>query len=311
MTNLRIQAARPNDLPALEQWLSRHENRLQPDRKPHLKNLLADGCLLLARSASANAGRLAGLVGVDLRNAQIALLASERTAAIPRLLDAAERLAVSFGMLELRLRIDPSRRRNLPLPGTWLEPGEPGVRQRKLSRRLTGFARQVHAINSNLGIPTHYGCRHRLRLQAEPAELASIGQDVFDREQFMTPVAASALLAMLRLAASAGIEIQPVSAFRSVDYQATLLQNKLDRGQDMADILRFSAAPGFSEHHSGRAVDLTTPGCKPLEEEFADSAAFAWLKRHAAGCGFRMSYPRNNRHSVAYEPWHWYYTGRG
>ena len=73
----------------------------------------------------------------------------------------------------------------------------------------------------------------------------------------------------------------------------------------MEEILKVSAAPGYSEHHSGRVVDLTTPGYAPLEEEFEDSAAFAWLCRSAAEHGFYLSYPRGNPHGIAYEPWHW------
>jgi D-alanyl-D-alanine carboxypeptidase len=310
MSTPRLQTASHKDLPTVRQWLAANGNRTLSVSKPKLKSLQADGCLLLARSPSPPSNSLAGLVGLDLDSARISLLAYGRPATLPPLLVAVERLAVSFGLLELQLHINPYWRRLSPLPKQWLPLAEVGLWQRNLSRRLTRAARQALQMNASLGVPANYGCRHRLRLQAEPAELASIGQDVFDREQFMTPKAASALLGMIRRAAIEGIVIEAVSAFRSVDYQCTLLQNKLDKGQSRADILRVSAAPGYSEHHSGRAVDLTTPGFKPLEEEFAGSAAFTWLSRHAVDFGFRMSYPRNNRHGVAYEPWHWYYTGQ-
>ena len=46
-----------------------------------------------------------------------------------------------------------------------------------------------------------------------------------------------------------------------------------------------------------------------LEEEFERSDAFAWLTRRAGEFGFRMSYPRDNPHGVAYEPWHWAWWG--
>ncbi len=77
----------------------------------------------------------------------------------------------------------------------------------------------------------------------------------------------------------------------------------------MREILSVSAAPGYSEHHTGRAVDLTTPGTRPLEEDFEATPAFEWLTGTAEDFGFRMSYPRNNRHGIAYEPWHWMWTG--
>ncbi|MHB8448721.1 MAG: D-alanyl-D-alanine carboxypeptidase family protein, partial [Rudaea sp.] len=83
------------------------------------------------------------------------------------------------------------------------------------------------------------------------------------------------------------------------------LRRKLERGQSMEQILRVSAAPGYSEHHSGRALDITASGFRALEEEFENSPAFAWLKKNSRRFGFHLSYPRRNRHGIAYEPWHY------
>jgi D-alanyl-D-alanine carboxypeptidase len=71
------------------------------------------------------------------------------------------------------------------------------------------------------------------------------------------------------------------------------------------DILAVNTAPGFSEHHSGRALDLSTPGEAAAEESFESTSAFAWLCAHAARFGFVLSYPRDNPHGIVYEPWHW------
>ncbi len=106
-------------------------------------------------------------------------------------------------------------------------------------------------------------------------------------------------------AALGQIELQLVSAFRSIEYQVGIIERKLARGQDMAQILAVSAAPGYSEHHTGRAIDLTTPGFAALEEEFEQSPAFRWLVKNATEFGFSLSFPRGNRHGITYEPWHW------
>ena len=87
------------------------------------------------------------------------------------------------------------------------------------------------------------------------------------------------------------------------------MRKKLEQGQAIDAILQVSAAPGFSEHHSGRAVDVTTPGYPVLEEVFEESEAFAWLREHAGRFGFLLSFPRDNPHGVAYEPWHWAWWG--
>ena len=75
------------------------------------------------------------------------------------------------------------------------------------------------------------------------------------------------------------------------------------------DILRVNTAPGYSEHHTGRAVDIATPGSRPLTEEFEDTDAFRWLTARAVEFGFSMTYPRDNPWGIAYEPWHWAWWG--
>jgi D-alanyl-D-alanine carboxypeptidase len=156
-----------------------------------------------------------------------------------------------------------------------------------------------------LGVPRDYGPARSLRRVREPARLAPIGRDTQGREQYLAPRAARAWLRMREAAVHAGIELEIVSAFRGIEYQLGIIRRKLERGQAMDEILRVSAAPGYSEHHSGRALDLTTPGYAALEEEFEHSPAFAWLRRNAKLYKFALSYPRSNRHGIAYEPWHW------
>jgi D-alanyl-D-alanine carboxypeptidase len=156
-----------------------------------------------------------------------------------------------------------------------------------------------------LGVPRDYGRIRKLRMQREPAQLVPIGQDIHGRTQWLQPRAARALACLREAAAGKGVELQIVSAFRSIEYQLGIVERKLARGLSMDEILRVSAAPGYSEHHSGRCVDFTAPGMAPLEEEFERSPAFRWLQRNAARHGFTLSYPRGNVHGIAYEPWHW------
>lgn len=161
------------------------------------------------------------------------------------------------------------------------------------------------AAARELGVPPHYGRERHLRPQREPARLVCIGPDLQQRPTWLRPRAAAAFQRMRRSAARAGIELQVASAWRSFGYQLGILCGKRERGLAMEAILAVSAAPGYSEHHSGRALDLATPGYAVLEEDFERSPAFAWLQRHAQRHGFSLSYPRGNRHGIAYEPWHW------
>jgi D-alanyl-D-alanine carboxypeptidase len=67
------------------------------------------------------------------------------------------------------------------------------------------------------------------------------------------------------------------------------------------------APPGYSEHHTGYAVDLVD-GYVPnadINGNFAETKAFQWLTQRAKEFGYELSFPENNLQSVKYEPWHW------
>ncbi len=165
---------------------------------------------------------------------------------------------------------------------------------------------QIHEL---LGIPADYGLTCGMPRQPECVELVDVGNDAFGRPARLQAATATAWQRLQVAALTDGVELQLVSAFRSVDYQRQLIQRKLERGIGIESILQVNAAPGFSEHHSGRALDIGCPGYAHLEEEFEQSPAFAWLQRRGGEFGFRMSFPRNNSIGVLYEPWHWYYEG--
>ena len=139
----------------------------------------------------------------------------------------------------------------------------------------------------------------------EPSTLAYAGRDRYRRPLWLADGAMQAYRRLVAAAAAEGIRIEAISGFRSHAYQHGIFRRKLARGKPLEQILRENAAPGFSEHHSGRAIDFGTPGEPPAEESFENTAAFAWLQRHARTFGFQMSYPRDNPHGILYEPWHW------
>jgi D-alanyl-D-alanine carboxypeptidase len=156
-----------------------------------------------------------------------------------------------------------------------------------------------------LGISPTYGADRGLPLCIEPPEVVLIGLDIFGRARHLAPEAATQWGAMREAAQGEGIELLLVSAFRSVDYQRSIFDRKLAQGIPIDEILRINAAPGYSEHHTGRAVDLATRGCPPLTEAFDTTDAFAWLTANASRFGFEMTYPRNNPYGIVYEPWIW------
>lgn len=160
-------------------------------------------------------------------------------------------------------------------------------------------------LHKELGIPDDYGSDGVKPVFEEPADLVDVGPNLVGRMQRLTPETAASWQEMQAAARDAGVALLIVSGFRSIAYQASLIRNKINAGQELSDILSVNAAPGFSEHHTGRAIDIATPGSRPLTEEFESSEAFVWLEKNASQYGFRMSYPRENRQGFVYEPWHW------
>lgn len=114
---------------------------------------------------------------------------------------------------------------------------------------------------------------------------------------------------MREAAASAGLVLVPISGFRTIERQTAIIEAKLSKGQLIEDILRTVAAPGFSEHHTGNAIDIVVPDKPTLTEDFVETSAFAWLSTHAKAHGFRLTYPRDNAFGIAFEPWHWFFIG--
>jgi len=166
-------------------------------------------------------------------------------------------------------------------------------------------AQDLPALLAGLGITPALLAGRALQVHEEAQELVLAERNAAGREFLLMPAAAAAWQAMQAAARADGLALILLSAFRSVTRQTEIIRAKLAAGRSIAEILEASAPPGFSEHHSGRAVDIGTPDHPELEIDFERTPAFAWLGRHAGRFGFQLSYPRDNAAGFVYEPWHW------
>jgi zinc D-Ala-D-Ala carboxypeptidase len=164
--------------------------------------------------------------------------------------------------------------------------------------------------------PANKNGQHFSYGEASPNRLVAIGQ-YYDRPESMVQEAADAFFAMKDAAANAGISLGPISGFRGVAAQETLFENQIRRKGSLEEALRWSAPPGFSEHHTGFTLDIRdlstadSNATTDLKVEFADTEAFAWLQQNACSFQFELSFPENNRQGVGFEPWHWRFVGTG
>ncbi len=174
----------------------------------------------------------------------------------------------------------------------------------------SAYRHRVSTALAALGIPEDWPLQRQLPLILEARRLTPVGLGTDGRDKLLSHGAARAWRLLHAQATTDDIDLQLVSAFRSIDFQAALIRAKLERGMTLDEALRINAPPGYSEHHSGQAVDIGTTDCAALDEAFEQTAAFAWLNGNAARFGFALSYPRGNPQGFLYEPWHWCFGTR-
>ena len=142
---------------------------------------------------------------------------------------------------------------------------------------------------------------HKLDSSYQPAQLVllrnALPEDVVyvkGSEIEGDPTAVAALEEMFRAAIADGVEDWQISAgYRSVGYQEKLFNNKVAeyRDEGMSGDRARSAArqtvadPGTSEHHTGLAFDITTPG-----KTFMGTPQQKWLHEHCWEYGFIIRY---------------------
>lgn len=123
------------------------------------------------------------------------------------------------------------------------------------------------------------------------------------------------LTALINAAYNDEINLWVASGYRSVEEQESVLDRAVQRR--MADGMTYEKAyedaritiqaPGYSEHHTGLAVDFND-----VEDDFRETEAYTWLQEHAAEYGFVERYPKGKESitGIDYEPWHYRYVGK-
>jgi LAS superfamily LD-carboxypeptidase LdcB len=154
-------------------------------------------------------------------------------------------------------------------------------------------------------IPARW-CGHRLdssdiadktRLVRLPAELCYENYRIY-----VLPEARDALVKMAAAARKDSVKLIVDSGFRSSAYQKRIYRRRLAEGDSFDEIVQFVAPPGYSEHETGRAVDMV-----PSDASFMHTQAYRWLKENAHKFGFRETYPETRDGLIPWEPSHWCY----
>lgn len=117
-----------------------------------------------------------------------------------------------------------------------------------------------------------------------------------------------AFINMANVARKEGITLVLTSGYRTNAKQESLYNSYLQTyGRAYADA--YAARPGASEHETGLALDVFSPGS--TTDMFHTTKAYEWLSLHAQEYGFILRYPENKEHITGYSPesWHYRYVG--
>ena len=150
--------------------------------------------------------------------------------------------------------------------------------------------------------------KHR---QLNPAAYVP-GQLVRVQAERLRAPAADAYKQFAKAAKAAGVNVMPISGYRSFSEQASLYDSYVRQyGQATADT--FAARPGYSEHQTGLAMDIgNASGTCALQACFANTPAGRWAAEHGWEYGFIIRYPAGAEATTGYtyEPWHLRYVGK-
>jgi zinc D-Ala-D-Ala carboxypeptidase len=143
--------------------------------------------------------------------------------------------------------------------------------------------------------------------QERLVSIGTYGEGNDRRTEYLDRDAATAFRQMVEAAKAEGVSIVPISGFRTVAQQEKLFERQIRRQGSASAAATLSAPPGYSEHHTGYALDIGD-GARPQTDvkfEFEDTVAYRWMAANAKRYGFELSYPRDNVQGVSFEPWHW------
>ncbi len=161
-------------------------------------------------------------------------------------------------------------------------------------------------VNKELRLPDDY----------IPSDLVvpdvSFSFSYYDEKKLMRQVAADALKELFDGAAAENIMLNGVSAYRSYDRQYDIFTDNVKK-QGLEHTMKYSATPGYSEHQTGLAIDVSSKSVNNrLDESFADSTEGKWLAENAHLYGFIIRYPKDKTKitGYSYEPWHIRYVGK-
>lgn len=189
----------------------------------------------------------------------------------------------------------------------------------------TGYSIRQSIINVNIGlnkpfyIDTHESQRKNtfeilvnkynyLKENYFPNDLVDV--DKYSNGNIaLNKIARDAFYEMAEAIQKEGMHIRIISGYRSFAYQERLYNNYL-KSDSQEEVDLYSAKPGYSEHHTGLAIDIDNGVID--YNRFHVTKEYDWMQKNAHKYGYILRYPLGKEKITGYkyEPWHYRYVGK-
>lgn len=210
------------------------------------------------------------------------------------------------------ISVDPSKNTGIYKGVTWRSPyAKPAD--------VLKYGRTLMLVNREYELPMDFKWDLVRWSNGESVDAMALNSAQYDNVMAVDREAYQPLKDMFAAAKAAGVPLQLVSPYRSIDKQDRLFNNLVVqyKNQGMSESKAVAKAnkartfTGTSEHNIGYGFDILESGNWYLSEAFDKTKQFAWLQEHAEEYGFILRYQKDKVDvtGIMYEPWHYRYVG--
>lgn len=165
-------------------------------------------------------------------------------------------------------------------------------------------------INTTISIDSLINKKNGLDKSFVPENLTNISNYCAFNPGKLTAEATTAFNSMCMDAKEEKIYFASMTAYRTYSEQEERYKNYASQYGNL-QVDDYTSRPGYDEHQSGLAVNISSMANNPSGTTFTQTAEYTWLSEHAAEYGFIFRYPGNKQHltGMSSEPSHLRYVG--
>lgn len=179
--------------------------------------------------------------------------------------------------------------------------------------------RNLMLLNNDWELPEDFKWDLVYWSNGQSVDALSLNYPQYDNVFAVDKAAYQPLKDMFAAARAAGVPLQMVSPYRSIQKQDRLftesVNSYMNQGYSKSDAIKRAnnsrTFTGTSEHNTGLGFDILQEGSWYLTQDFENTAQFKWLMENAEDYGFILRYQKNKTSitGIMYEPWHFRYVG--